>query len=30
VTDPDLVAKKLALIDTCVADHRRLVVARGQ
>jgi uncharacterized protein YutE (UPF0331/DUF86 family) len=24
VTDPDLVAKKLALIETCVADLRRL------
>jgi uncharacterized protein YutE (UPF0331/DUF86 family) len=24
VTDPDLVAKKLALVETCVADLRRL------
>jgi len=28
VTDPDLVEKKLAAVETCVMDLRRLAVAR--
>lgn len=29
MTDPDLLAKKLAFVETCVADLRRLAVAEN-